>query len=205
MLATDEEVMQLAAEEYPETAFPGSGRLLAAWRMLWRTGVLTDAQIEARWGLEQLQGFMRELAQAKAMSDSQRFLQEELNATQVDRETGIVQGQNDCEGGIVEDAVEIPPGQPDHDILRSLNMERAVLGEGPREEGRAELETQGEGTQNLEPLGALRPPSSDQQEGMAPLSTPAALPASEAARGCSDGSLRAAGHDSEPAEQRELE
>ena len=60
----------------------------ASWRILWRSGVLSDSQIESRWGLEVLQEFMRELAQARALSESQHFLEDELRQSQMEANEG---------------------------------------------------------------------------------------------------------------------
>ena len=195
--ATDEEVMQLAAEEYPETLM-GANRPLAAWRALWTMDILTDAQVESRWGLDQLHDFMRELARAKAESDSQHLLETELRATRMDRDQAEGQGRDNGDGegsdqvdqGTEES--EIPPGQPDRDTVAQQGSEESEESEElERESSSTARPGREDGNDRLPP--AVLP-------GGPPL--PADVPDPAAERGCGDGSSRAEEHDSAGADSQ---
>ena len=47
--ATDEEVLQLAATEFPESVWWRPGRVRKAWFVLWKAGIIKDDQVEQRW------------------------------------------------------------------------------------------------------------------------------------------------------------
>ena len=61
--ATDEEILSLAAVEFPESAFWKPDRLWRSWFALWKAGIVKDDQVERRWQLQGLLDFQTELAQ----------------------------------------------------------------------------------------------------------------------------------------------
>ena len=119
--AADEEVVQLAAEEFPTDTMAEGDRVRASWRALWRSGVLADAQVEARWGLQVLREFMRELAQDRAVSESQHFVEQETAAT-------VMQQDDDNlleVGAEMVDALP-PPGCRPHEHAEGLDSQGSL-------------------------------------------------------------------------------
>ena len=180
--ATDEEVVELAAEEYPETQFAAGNRVEASWRMLWRAGILSDAQVEGRWGLDKLRDFMRELAQEKAISDSQRFAEEEIRATQM--ETGEHEESNRGSQGSLRASQGHDSLGEDHQLERqghrgahdhdgagvALHGGGHDPGQGPQfAEGTGPEAARGDGDGHVGPRGQDSPGSQSQKASRGPV------------------------------------
>ena len=88
--AVDEEVMQLAREEIPESEGWRLDRLRKNWFALWRSGHIKDDQVEKRWKLEGLMEFEAELpaqmveARASQQAETQMSQRQSLATEEVD-------------------------------------------------------------------------------------------------------------------------
>ena len=122
----DEDILELAAEEFPESLQWRADRLWKSWFVLWKAGQVRDAEVEARWGVDGLLQFQAELAaQMVAMRASQ----------QADTQMEL----NEGEGFLVETQVE--PNAEESNLAEASQVDQVEASAGGQGDSTQVVET----------------------------------------------------------------